>query len=95
MAEHIQTIQPTFGLVDEWEEHALNAFWSNVAADPSVVVIVQPISGGEDMSAELCDVAIFSSYSLALEHARSLPCHGALVIPKRLDEPGWGNGSVN
>lgn len=96
MAENIQNISPAFGLPDDEEAAAVLAFWSEVAADPMVVVIVEPVfAEDEQLDMAICDVAVFTTYERAREHAEALQCHGAVIIPKRLDEPSWGNVAVN
>lgn len=88
MAEFIQVIHPAYP-GDEAEANAsAEKFWRGVESDPSVVVIVQslPFEGS---------VAVFSNYGAALEHATAMDSHAAMIIPKLIDEPSWGNTSVN
>jgi len=89
MAESIQVIVPNY---EEDAEANEAAFWAAVDADPKMVVVVAAVHESED---DAGSTAAFSTYTLALEHAKAVRCAGAIIIPLRLDEPAWGNVSVN
>jgi hypothetical protein len=92
MAKSIQIIQPHYELPREQRLAALERFWSAVDADPFAVILVE---GLDDHHAELCDIAVFSALAKAMEHAKNLPTSSAIVIPKRVDEPAWGNTNAH
>lgn len=93
VAKHIQIVQSNY---DEDLADACAGFWRAVADDPLAVVIVEPVFRADDgLKLEVCEVSVFSNYEAAMVHAKALPCHGAVVIPKRVDEPSWGNVAVN
>ena len=95
MAESIQIVQPHYGDGPEAEQFVAN-FWSVLADDPLAVVIVEPVfREGDGLAMEVCEVSAFSCLDKALDHAKALRCYGAVIIPKWIDEPSWGNVSVN
>ena len=89
MAEQILTILPYFE-DDDGTEAA--RFWARVAEDPNMVVMVEPalLDGHEPEP-----VSVFSTYARALEYAKAIDHPSVLIVPKRIDEPTWGNTEVN
>lgn len=93
---NIQIVQPHFNIPDDEQASELDRFWAGIAADPLTVVIVEPVrEDPERLVMETAGVAIFSDYDRAMAYAQSLTCAGAVIIPKRIDEPSWGNVEVN
>lgn len=82
MSKQILVVQPHYE-GPKAREH-LRAFWTAQDADPAGVVVVTV----DDKLA-----GVFSTYDAAMKHAR-VAGDSAVVVPKRLDDPQWGNAVI-
>lgn len=87
----IMVVEPAFDGTQGEGESA--EFWARVDADPSCVVLVETCVPIDDDRHEI-RTAIFSRYAFAMDHAKASG-HSAIVMPKRIDEPSWGDVAVN
>jgi len=82
MRNQIMVIQPHYD-GPKASEHVRD-FWARQDADPAGVVVVTV----DDKLA-----GVFSTYGAAMQHAKAAD-GPAVVVPKRLDDPAWGNAVI-
>jgi hypothetical protein len=84
----MQVIAPAFELEEPAHSERLALFWSEVEADPLIVVAVEEFDGNNWVLR-----GVFSSLDKATASATQF-FGPTIVSPRHIDEPDWGNKVV-